>query len=483
MVRSLNVLFLAAEAEPYVKVGGLGDVAGSLPKALRALPRHSAGGGAPDVRTVIPLQPGVNRSDLRRIAAYSLERSGTHVDVEVFESRTPSSLVYFIDGAPVHASQEVYSADPEIDAEKYVFYSLAALELPKQLGWAPDILHVNDWHSGIAAFVARLNRWAPAGRVIPSVLTVHNLAFLGPDVVSVLHAYGVPMAKTDLPRWSARRALPLGLWSADAIVAVSQAYAAEIQTREYGARLDRFLRRRSDRLHGFLNGIDTVAFDPEHDDVLSANYSMQSLERRAGNKAALQRRLGLARSLDTPLLATVSRMDSQKGMDLVLRSLKSSRMATQEWQAIILGRGNSRLEKAALQLQRGDRKRIRVANRYDPVLARQIYAGADILLMPSRYEPCGLSQMIAMRYGCVPVVRAVGGLRETVRHGENGFVFRDPTSTALSKAVKAALVRYRSAADWRELQLAGMAADFSWESSARRYLALYRSLTRTASGK
>jgi starch synthase len=272
--------------------------------------------------------------------------------------------------------------------------------------------------------------------------------------------------------------LPLGLWAADAIVAVSPAYAAEMQTREFGGGLHRFLHKHARRLRGILNGIDTTSYDPARDAALFAKYSSQDLRRRSPNKQALQARLGLAQRSNVPILGVVSRLDVQKGMDLLIRALRSPRLARRRWQAVVLGHGDQRLEKAARELQRRYRRRVRVETRYDAVLARQIYAGADILVMPSRYEPCGLAQMIAMRYGCVPLVRAVGGLRETVQDQKNGFTFGEPTTAALRRTLISAMAQYGDEARWRGLQLAGMGMDFSWAASARQYLDLYRTLTR-----
>jgi len=264
------------------------------------------------------------------------------------------------------------------------------------------------------------------------------------------------------------------LWASDAIVAVSPTYGAEILTPEYGCGLDDFLRSRGEAVSGILNGLDVVSFNPAEDPALGANFDMNSIEKRAVNKGLLQERLGLPLDPEVPLLAVVSRMDIQKGMDLVFAALKM--MKRSKWQAVILGTGDPKLEEAAVQLQAAMPDRVKVETRYDAGLARQIYAGSDLFLMPSRYEPCGLSQMISMRYGCVPVVRAAGGLNDTVKHRKTGFVFEKPHHMALAAAVKSALKVFAEREKWREIQRAGMAQDFSWQASAQKYLQLYQTL-------
>jgi starch synthase len=268
--------------------------------------------------------------------------------------------------------------------------------------------------------------------------------------------------------------LPLGLWASDAIVAVSPTYGREILTQEYGCGLDDFLRSRKETVSGILNGLDTASFNPADDTALGINFDIDSLEKRAANKKLLQERLGLPREPETPLLAMVSRMDVQKGVDLVFTALKS--MKRTNWQAVILGTGDPKLEEAAMQLQTLYPNRVKVETRYDAGLARQIYAGSDMFLMPSRYEPCGLSQMIAMRYGCVPVVRAAGGLNDTVIHRKTGFVFEKAHHMSLVAAIKAAFKVYAVREQWQTIQRAGMAQDFSWENSAKKYLELYQSI-------
>jgi len=268
--------------------------------------------------------------------------------------------------------------------------------------------------------------------------------------------------------------MPLGLWASDAIVAVSPTYAEEILHPEFGCGLQDFLKNRTETLYGILNRLDTTSFNPQTDSTLAANFNADSLSHRPRNKSALQERVGLPILSDVPLLGMVSRMDQAKGIDIALKGLKL--LGKQNWQLVILGAGDAQLEATAKKLQEEMPDRVRVETRYDAKLARQIYGGADILLMPSRYEPCGISQMIAMRYGCVPLVRAVGGLHDTVTDSETGFVFIDAKVKSFNDALRRALNLYPDHSRWQNLQKAGMALDFSWHNSAKKYFELYKKL-------
>ena len=474
MSQTINVLFLAAEAEPFIKVGGLGDVAGSLPRALRALSTDEL---KLDVRLVLPHHPAVKADNLKPVGMFSLLRDGVEIQVEASETVLNGMPVYLISGEPIRASGSVYSLNSALDAEKYAFFSFAALELSRQINWQPDVIHGNDWHTALSMYGSLTKRWEEGARHVASVITLHNLPFMGPDASAIVESYGFKLAQTDLPEWARVMPLPLGLWASDAIVAVSPTYGKEILTPEYGCGLDEFLLSRGESVSGILNGLDVASFNPADDTALGSNFQLETLKKRVPNKRLLQDRLGLPRQDEAPLLAVVSRMDVQKGVDLVFGALKM--MKRLKWQAVILGTGDPKLEEAALKLQEAFPDRVKVETRYDAGLARQIYAGSDIFLMPSRYEPCGLSQMIAMRYGCVPVVRAAGGLNDTVKHGQTGFVFEKAHHMSLVAAIKSAFKVFAEREKWQAIQRAGMAQDFSWENSARKYLELYQSLIKS----
>lgn len=476
MSKTIKVLFLAAEAAPFVKIGGLADVAGSLPHALRALSEEDTGGVKLDVRLALPLHM-VIRTDsatLRPVASFNMRRASQDMNAQVFETRDQDLPVYFVSGEPITTSGSVYSSNAALDGEKYTFFSLAALEMTKHLDWQPDIVHVNDWHTALAAYALQLKHWDREMRGTKSLLTVHNLPFMGPDLTGRLAAYGLTLAQTDLPVWARAMPLPLGLWAAGKTVAVSPSYADEMLSHEFGSGLDDFLRVHNDSLMGIINGIDIESFDPATDQSISTNFSATTLDERIWNKTALQKTLGLAPNSAVPLFGVVSRMDTQKGIDLVIDTL--SKIKNDNWQAVILGTGDPALEKRAKRLEKKFPDQVKVEIRYDGRLARKIYAGSDIFLMPSRYEPCGLSQMIAMRYGCIPIVRSTGGLKDTVKHAETGFVFKGDTTTAFLKAIYESLDVFANQDHWRSLQRNAMAQDFSWKNSAKQYAALYQSL-------
>lgn len=473
MTSPTKVLFLAAEAEPFIKIGGLGDVAGALPQALLSLPQEAGYSSAVDIRLVLPYHSVIDaeRHGIRLSFVFALPKKIGSVQVQVFEGKVGRLPVYLLKGEPITASGSVYSADATVDAAKYTFFSLAALELGHHLGWTFDVLHCNDWHSALAAYVLWLRRRAGDYAGVASLLTVHNLAFMGPDTRAQLDDYGVPIAATVLPEWAQAKPLPLGLWAADRIVAVSPSYAEEIQSKAFGCGLEAFLQSRKETISGILNGIDVVSFDPAADSTIAQPFTTDTIGLRPANKIALQREAGLLEDPLLPLFASVSRMDGQKGVDLIPAAL--DRLRKVPWQFTLLGTGDTALEGAFLELQARYPDRVRIFTRYDAELARRIYAGADMLLMPSRYEPCGLAQMIGMRYGCVPIAAAVGGLRDTVREPANGFLLSKPSPQALGAAMRRALRLQKDEAAWRLIQQAGMRCNFSWSGSARAYAALY----------
>lgn len=472
----MNVLFMAAEADPFIKVGGLGDVAGSLPRYLRSLPQEVTNGIIMDVRLVLPLHPAIKNDThgLRPLSIFPLSLKTGDMQVQAFETTLESMPVYFLNGTPIAASGSVYSSESALDGEKYSFFSLAALELTRQLDWTPDILHVNDWHTALACYALLLRRWEGEFRGVSSVLTLHNLPFMGPDISTIMEQYNLLQVQTGLPEWASAKPLPLGLWAADAIVAVSPTYAREVLTPEFGCGLQDYLHARRESLNGILNGIDVDSFNPALDPAIGANFGVPTLEKRLLNKTALQVRMDLPTDLDVPMLSVISRMDPQKGIDLVPNALR--KLKDFKWQLVVLGTGDPKLEEVIRRVQVEFPDRVRSEFKYDPGLARQIYAGSDIFLMPSRYEPCGLSQMIAMRYGCIPIVSAVGGLKDTIYHNETGFIFEKPTVSRLATAIKKAFAVFGDRTRWISMQKSGMAQDFSWAVSARQYYQLYQRL-------
>jgi starch synthase len=477
MPATVNILFLAAEAEPFVKIGGLADVAGSLPLALRNLPFQSTRGTSIDVRLVLPLHRTIRAESatLRPVSEFSVFRRGGSIPVQIFEMSLAGMPVYFVNGDPLATSSTVYSPDPTQDREKYAFFSLAALELIRHFDWQPDIVHANDWHTALALYALRSRRTDPVLARIRTVLTLHNLPYMGGDGSDVLAGYGLmPVNDDSMPRWAHSQPLPLGLWAADAIVPVSPTYAREILTPEFGCDLEKFLKGRTDSITGILNGLDVAAWNPETDKALTAQFTADDLSGRAENKIALQKRLELPLDPRVPVLAMVGRIDPQKGVDLALAALRE--MRDLPWQFVILGTGDLGLQTEAARLQSKFPDRVRAVIRYDAPLGRLIYGGADMFLMPSRYEPCGLAQMIAMRYGCVPVVHATGGLKDTVQEGKTGFVFPDATAESLGEALARAFEVFEHPEKWHRFQRNGMKEDFSWPRSASQYASIYNTL-------
>jgi len=472
MTKPMNILFLASEADPFVKVGGLGDVAGSLPIALRALQDVPL-----DVRLAIPFHNAIRMENfiMQREMEFTIPRQGVNIPVEVFRTELQELPVYLISGEPIRHFETVYGPTPVAESEKYIFFSLAALELVRRLDWQPDVVHANDWHTAASIYAIKRQSADPFWEHTKTVLSVHNLCFMGGGSESVMTAYGLPPVDApELPVWARQVPLAVGLWAADKIVAVSPSYAEEIQTPDYGCGLDDFLLSRRKHVTGIINGIDTTVWNPANDTFLTANFTADTLPARNGIKIRLQSRLGLDVNVKTPLLGMVTRMDQQKGVDILLGALRL--LADEPWQAILLGTGNPELELAARRLETDLPGRVVSVLRYDGKLAHRIYGGSDILLMPPRYEPCGLAQMIAMRYGCIPVVRATGGLRDTVAEGRTGFLFNDASATALASALRRALATYHDPESWQEMQRTDMSKNFSWEVSALKYVTLYRSL-------
>lgn len=481
---ALRVLFLASEADPLVKVGGLGDVAGSLPHAILQLPPEVTGGVALDMRLVLPFH-GVVRKKVDNpefLFDFEVPAKNGAVKAQAYHIEVNGVPTYLIAGAPIGEDTPVYGPDASIDGPKYIFFSLAALELVKKLDWQPDILHANDWHTAISVYaLSARQRVDPFFKPVRSVLTVHNLPFMGAGTETAFNAFGLPASRySRIPWWGKKFPLPLGLQKADRIVAVSQTYAQEILTPEFGCGLETLLKVRRRAISGIVNGLDMESWDPAKDTDIPANFSAASMDKRERNKAALTEEFSLNPDPRIPLLVLISRMDQQKGVDIAVEGLTQA--IQDDWQAILLGTGDPKLEAACQSLEKQHPKRIRAAIRFDVKLSRRMYAGADILLMPSRYEPCGLAQMMAMRYGCVPLARATGGLQDTILDATDseekgtGFLFKPATASAFAGALGRALKAFEDPKRWGAIQARGMRQDFSWEKSARQYVRLYEEL-------
>ena len=481
---TINVLFLAAEAEPFIKVGGLGDVAGALPDAIQRCSADLPETEQVDIRVVLPYHFAIKQKDFKPefIGEFGVHSQKEIVTCQVYKYDKKGLTVYFLDGEPIDELSPVYSPDPIQDGYKFVFFSLAALGLAEFLDWRVDIIHGNDWHTATAIYALKtLDIPSPHLLNTKTLHTLHNLPYMGFGVQQALTDYGLHASTNKiLPEWARHAPLPLGLLHADKIVAVSPHYAEEILTPEFGCGLVDFLKTRRSVLAGILNGLDTETWNPETDPLIKQTFNIKSLALRVKNKLELQQRFNLLSNEEIPLLTLISRMDPQKGIDIVLRGLKYCEDIP--WQAIILGTGNAVVEDMARDLETAYPERVRTIIDFDGKLAHQLYAGADMFLMPSRYEPCGLSQMISMRYGCVPIARATGGLADTIKHishkinGGTGFLFEKPYPSVFANTLKRALNYYQKPEIWRQIQLNGMKLDFSWDFSAQKYISTYQEL-------
>jgi len=478
----IRIIFIASEADPLVKAGGLGDVAGALPAAINNL-NTSLGDFSVDIRLVIPFYNHIKAKVISTapVKEFKLKSLNGPVKAELFETKLSGVITYLIAGEPISRSDTTYGTDFGADAEKFVFFSLACMKIPNLLNWQCDILHANDWHTAVA--VHQLNAVKKQDTLIKktkSILTIHNLPFMGSGADKALSLYKVkPSQNENLPEWGKTQPLPMGLAAADHVVAVSPTYAKEILTPEYGCDLQDFLKTRSDHISGILNGIDITSWDPATDPAIRVNFNSGNLPLRVQNKLSLLDEFGFSRKTNIPLLVLISRMDRQKGVDIIVEGLRA--LKDLAWRAILLGTGDRNLEQACRDLEQEMPDRVRAAILFDVKLSRRMYAGADILLMPSRYEPCGLSQMYAMRYGCLPLARATGGLADTVfdpggSSEPTGFLFPNADVDSFSSALKRALLYYQDRTKWKKMQTYAMKQDFSWSFSARKYVDLYAQL-------
>lgn len=479
----INILFIASEAAPLIKVGGLGDVAGSLPKALKNLLPNQLSGKELDIRVVIPFHSMINQKleNIQLVSSFLVKHSQGNIPARVFLTSVEGVPVYLIEGGSILSDQNVYSSNPEYDAKKYIFFSIAALEMVKNINWHVDIIHANDWHTAITCYDLKLRKETdPFFRNTKSVLSMHNMPYMGAGSERILNEFGLPNCPcTDLPEWARSIPLPIGMYAADFLLTVSPNYANEILTPDYGCGLQDFLNKRKDSLSGILNGLDESKWDPITDNTLHFNYDSTQLDVRLKNKLALQTEFGLEKDNKIPLFIMVTRMDQQKGVDLAISALRM--IADSSWQAILLGTGDPVIESACRSLEVEMPSKVRSVIRFDLNLSKRMYAGGDIILIPSRYEPCGLTQMIAMRYGCVPLARSTGGLKDTIidqenSHQNNGYLFSEPIPEIMAQTLIRAISDYKDRQKWQIIQSNGLHTDFSWEKSAIEYAQIYINL-------
>lgn len=464
----MRVLFAAAEMAPLAKVGGVGDVAGSLPAALRAI--------GLDVRVALPYYQPISREQ------FPAQRVASLPDGAIWQTEAAGAPVYLVEHEPSFAREQVYGYKD--DPARFLAFADTLLAAAGDLGWQPDVLHLNDWHTGF--FATRLaaaseHPWSRAARIC----TIHNLAYAGTFTVAFAREHAFPTeafaTPSGVPPKLARSALAQAILHADVVSTVSPTYAREILQPELGGDLTPLLRAEGDHVAGILNGIDYTLFDPATDRHLPATFDIDHLDRRAENKRALQQAYGLPIDEVVPVVGMVTRLVVQKGADLAVAAVDRL-LSQRSFQLVVLGTGDQPYERALTQLAERHPQQVSVRIAFDVALGQLCYGGSDLFLMPSRYEPCGLGQMIAMRYGSIPVVRRTGGLADSVQpYGPDtgaGFLFDEASPAALAAALDDALTVYEDRPAWRSLQGRAMGQDLSWAHSAREYEALYERAAR-----
>ena len=477
----MNILYVTSEAVPFCKTGGLADVAGSLPPSLAA--------NGDRVSVILPLYETVKDKwgeKLRFERWTNVRLAWREVYCGLFSFEYEGVTWYFVDNESYFRRSDLYGYYD--DGERFAFFSRAVTELLRSLPEKPDVVHCNDWQSALVPVYIRDEAVRDDFyRSIRTVITVHNIEYqgrFGRETVEDL--FGLDRGWFDggtIEFGGDVNLLKGGIVTADAVTAVSPTYARELKCAYFAHGLENVMRMSEGKLHGVLNGIDMKRYDPAHDESLAAPYSADDLTGKRQDKAALQKLLGLKEAPGTPILAMVMRLVSHKGLDLVCETLDT--IMEKDVQLVVLGKGEAKYETFFEYAKQRYDGRMAVHLGYSEQLAMQIYAGADLFLMPSKSEPCGLSQMIAMRYGTVPIVRETGGLKDTVRAYEawngagNGFTFANYNAGDMCHVICQAIDLYHNNRDvYALLQKRGMTADFSWKRSAQAYRDIYSSICR-----
>jgi starch synthase len=489
MAESLKVLFLSSEVMPFAKTGGLADVTGALPIALK----HKG----IDVRVMMPLYRRTKEGAYKirmLIKDLTVPFGERLLKADIFETGIGADIpVYLVDREDMFDRPNLYGnskGDYYDNLERFNFFAHSALKTIQVLDYAPDIIHCHDWQTGLVPALLK----GPYKQSIglsnaATVFTIHNIGYQGifsPDKLSVT---GLPGPQFFHPKgmeyWGSISLLKAGIVYSDAITTVSPTYATEIIEHEYGLGMEGVILERKNSLYGILNGADYNEWDPSKDPHIPVSYSLKTMEEKKKCKEFLLKEMGFKHSmLGRPLIGMVSRLDSQKGLDILVQSLED--MLKLDTILVILGSGDEKIEEALKKAAAQHPDRVAVHNEFNNPLAHRIMAGADMLLVPSRYEPCGLTQMYALKYGTVPVVRATGGLNDTIEQFDentmtgNGFKFESYDAEALLMAIKQSVALYKDKKTWKKLMLTGMKSDFSWNKSAGEYIKIYESIRRPA---
>ncbi|MFV0313619.1 MAG: glycogen synthase GlgA [Anaerotignum sp.] len=477
MKKNLKVLIVASEAAPFIKSGGLGDVVGSLPKALREQ--------GVDVRVVIPRHMAVKDSEM--VGVEYLGEFDVHLFWRTQRAKVlvkPQGVVpiYFIENDFYFGRGNLYGYGD--DNERFSFFGKAVLDMMAMLDFYPDVLHCNDWQTGpICMYLKEIYSKMVYYSKIKTLFTIHNLQYQGNFDKNTMEILGVPYycyENGTVEFYNNVSFMKMGLVYADKISTVSQTYAKEIQTWEYGYGMDGLLRNRKEALSGIINGIDYLANDPERDHRIACPYNAKQIEGKWDNKRALQERLGLE-GRDVPIVSMITRLADQKGLDIL--SYAFDDMMQRDVQFVLLGTGEARFEYFFREMASRYPGRVSSNIFFDETLAQQIYAGSDLFLMPSKFEPCGLGQMFSLRYGTIPIARKTGGLADTITHYNrqskkgNGFLFEHYDSGSILWALDEALeVYYMGKDEWSCIVKNAMNSNYSWANSATEYIKLYRSL-------
>jgi starch synthase len=477
----VKILFVASEGLPYSKTGGLADVVAGLPKALQAMGH--------EVVVLLPRYRG-NKITSTLISSVSIALGDKLRFPAIVEGQPVDGVRHlFVDDPAFFDRPQLYgdkNGDYPDNAERFAEFSRAAIEVIKRV-WLPDVVHCHDWQSALVPMLLRTQHAEdPVARSLPVVLTIHNLGYQGLFPQTIMRTIGLPdnfFTMDTLEFYGKMNFLKGGLIYADYLTTVSRRYAKEIQTPEYGWGLEGVIRNRGDRLVGILNGVDYSAWDPETDTLIARNYSAGKMDGKRSCKQDLLAAFRLPEeNLDRPIIGIVSRFADQKGFDLIAQI--ASELMQENLAIVALGTGQPEHEKLFKGLAEKYSARVGVKIGYDNTLAHKIEAGSDIFLMPSRYEPCGLNQIYSLRYGTVPVVRATGGLDDTVQNFApktqqgTGFKFQEYDGESLLDCIRAAVKSYRDPKAWKALQVNGMAKDFSWKVSAAAYVTLYEAAKR-----
>ena len=470
-----KILMLGSEVAPFAKSGGLADVLGALPVALAQRDL--------DVAVMLPRYRSIPPNNLRRVYdRFPLVLGSSQFDAQIYLHEERGVRFYFVDCPPLYDRKGLYFEDGQDYGDNFLRFAalnVAGCEAIRRL-FRADVIHCHDWQAGLAPYFLRTRyRYDPTFYHLRTVFTIHNLAYQGIFGREVLPRIGLrdeAFRSGDLEFYGKISYLKAGIAHSDVVTTVSPTYAAEIQTPIAGWGLDGLLRDRNRDLYGILNGADYEVWDPETDPHIAANYSARKLDGKAACKADLLRHFGLDPDAlkTTPVLGIIARLSIQKGFDLI--ASVADELMREDLALVVLGSGDRRYEDVFEYLVNRYPDRVAFSSGYDDSLAHKIEAGSDMFLMPSQYEPCGLNQIFSLRYGTVPIVRAVGGLADTVSE-ETGFKFSGYSGADLLNVVRVALQTFQNKGAWKKRVLAGMNQDFSWSASADRYLELYRSLT------